>query len=212
MKDKTVIVSAGPTREYIDPVRFISNRSSGILGYAIAEAAQKKGYRVILISGTTSLPRPRGVEFIAIETARELEKVLLDRFPQADILFMASAVCDFRPVRKATHKIKRKGECTITLTANADILKKVATRKKKKQIVCGFCIESRDLIRSAHRKLRVKALDYIVATSVGSGADPFGNATMDPVIIDSAGTTREIKNISKKKLAAFLITMIAKGL
>lgn len=212
MKNKTIVVTAGPTREYIDPVRFISNRSSGILGYTLAEVAQKKGYRVILISGPTALAIPDGVDHIAIETARELEKALLEVFPRADVLFMTSAVCDFRPVRTAVHKLKRKGECCIELTSNADILKKVAARKKSGQILCGFCVESRNLIRNAERKLRAKTLDYIVATSVGTGAGPFGDSTMDPVILDCHGTTRHIKNSTKKKLAAFLLTMVEKGL
>jgi phosphopantothenoylcysteine decarboxylase / phosphopantothenate---cysteine ligase len=175
---ETVLITAGPTREPIDPVRFLSNRSSGKMGYALAEAAQSRGARVILVSGPTALERPNGVEFVPVETVEEMRAAVLERMDQASVIIKAAAVSDYRPRKVAAEKIKRGGSLLIELEATADILKEVSARRRG-QTVIGFAAETTDVIENARRKLAGKGLDAIVVNDVsqpGIGFDSDRNA------------------------------------
>jgi phosphopantothenoylcysteine decarboxylase / phosphopantothenate---cysteine ligase len=204
---KTVLVTAGPTREYLDPVRFISNLSSGRLGYDIARCAQKRGYRTILISGPTALVPPKGVTMVSITSARELEQEVVRYFKMADILFMTSAVCDYRPLSVKKEKIKREHHLSITFESTDDILKKISAIKKK-QIVCGFCIETHNLRKNALRKLKEKKLDFIIASCYSKGKNPFGDNLMSPLLCDKEGAWRPMRSLTKQKLAEYLLNMV----
>jgi phosphopantothenoylcysteine decarboxylase/phosphopantothenate--cysteine ligase len=172
-----ILISAGPTREYIDPIRFISNPSSGKMGYLIAEYARKIGFDVILVSGPTYLKPPEDVKLIKVETAREMQKEILKNFPHVDLLIMAAAVSDWRPYRKFKNKIKIKKEWLLKLVPNPDILKSVAKIKKKNQKIVGFALETENIIKNAEKKLKEKKLDLII----GNTPDFFGEGKKSDV-------------------------------
>ncbi|MBU1862309.1 MAG: phosphopantothenoylcysteine decarboxylase [Candidatus Omnitrophica bacterium] len=201
---KVVLVTAGPTREHIDPVRFISNLSSGRLGYEIAIAAHKRGYEVVLISGPTHLRAPRGVCMVPVISARQLEKAVLRFFHQADVLFMTSAVCDYRPIRPRREKIKRKSTMALSLEGTPDILKRIIPYKKK-QIVCGFCLETSNLVSRARMKLQKKKLDFIVAHRYHRGDNPFGDTMVKPLILDKEGNRYQLPAQTKQAVARYLL-------
>lgn len=162
LSGKTILVSAGPTREAIDPVRYISNGSSGKMGYACAQAAQERGARVILVSGPTNLPVPDGVTFCPIESAAQMYNEISTRFNQADWVIMAAAVADFTPAVVAAHKIKKSGEQqTLSLVPTKDILADLGQRKSAKQVLCGFAMETQNLLVNGQKKLKQKNLDMI---------------------------------------------------
>ncbi len=207
---KTILITAGPTREHIDPVRFISNLSSGRLGYEIAQEARRRGHKVILISGPTSLPAPSGIKVIHIVSADELEKKVFEFFRKAHILFMTSAVCDYQPSHFIRQKIKRKKDIMLHLKSTHDILKKIAKHKKDK-IVCGFSLETHDLLRQAYRKLNEKKMDFIVASLFKGGVNPFGEHRMKPIILDKFGSRYSIGVKTKKQLAVFLLNLTERG-
>lgn len=160
-----VLISAGPTREYIDPIRFISNPSSGKMGFLIAEYAKKIGLDVILISGPTHLKTPEGVKIIKVETAKQMQKEILKNFPKVDLLIMAAAVSDWRPYRKFKTKIKRKKKWYLKLVPNPDILKSVSKIKKENQKIVGFALETDNIIENAKKKLKEKKLDLIIGNT-----------------------------------------------
>ena len=166
------LITAGGTREYIDPVRFISNASSGRMGYALARAAQKAGHRVTLISASDLQP-PVGVEFVGVDSAAEMFKAVKNFFAKCDCLIMAAAVADYTPVRTAKAKIKKEDKSlTIELKPTTDILKWAGRHKKKKQIVVGFALEDKAIRTRAEKKLKEKSLDMIIAnTPAAIGAD-----------------------------------------
>ena len=162
------LITAGGTREYIDPVRFISNASSGRMGYALAHAAQKAGHKVTLISASDLQP-PVGVEFVGVDSAAEMFKAVKKFFAKCDCLIMAAAVSDYTPVRPTKSKIKRSGKAlTIKLKPTADILKWAGEHKKKNQIVVGFALEDKTLRDRAEKKLKEKNLDMIIANTVAA--------------------------------------------
>ncbi|MCM8805074.1 MAG: phosphopantothenoylcysteine decarboxylase [Candidatus Omnitrophica bacterium] len=160
-----VLVSAGPTREYIDEIRFISNPSSGNMGYLIAEYAKKIGYDVILVSGPTHLKRPNGIKLIKIESAREMEKAILKYFPKVDLLIMSAAVSDWRPYKRFKGKLKRKKIWNLKLVPNPDILKSVSKIKKENQKIIGFALETENIIKNATKKLKEKKIDLIIGNT-----------------------------------------------
>jgi phosphopantothenoylcysteine decarboxylase / phosphopantothenate---cysteine ligase len=162
---ETVLVTAGPTREKIDPVRYLTNRSSGRMGYALAEAALRRGARVLLISGPTSLSVPGGAELTRIESAEEMRKAVLDRLSEATIVIKTAAVSDYRPKVQATQKIKRKRAISLELEPTADILSELA-RRKTSQILVGFAAETENVLENARQKLASKSLDAIVVNDV----------------------------------------------
>ena len=159
------LITAGGTREYIDPVRYISNASSGRMGYALARAALKAGHEVTLITAPTALKPPAGVEIIPIESAAEMFAAVKEHFPGCDCLIMAAAVADYTPAHPSKTKIKKDGESTPTLhlKRTPDILKWAGRNKKEGQVLVGFALEDEDLRARAEKKLREKHLDMIVA-------------------------------------------------
>ncbi|MHC4644778.1 MAG: phosphopantothenoylcysteine decarboxylase domain-containing protein [Planctomycetota bacterium] len=199
------LITAGGTREYIDPVRFISNASSGRMGFALVRAALKDGHRVTVIAAPAALRPPVGAGIVEVETAEEMFEAVKRHFPRCDCLIMAAAVSDYTPVRPAKSKIKRSGKAlTIKLKPTADILKWAGGHKKRNQIVVGFALEDRDLRANAERKLREKNLDMIVVNR--------------PAAIGAAKSTIEIrgrdfgwlrvKNASKVTIARRIISRV----
>lgn len=174
LRDETVVVTAGPTCEDLDPVRYLTNRSSGKMGYALAQAAARRGARVILISGPTRLDPPQGVTFVSVRSTEEMHRAVLEHFPGATALIMAAAVADYRPVSPRTQKIKRTGErLMLELESTPDILADAA-RGKGDRIIIGFAAETSDVARRARAKLESKQADLIVANDVtaeGAGFD-----------------------------------------
>ena len=176
---ETVLVTAGPTREKIDPVRYLGNRSSGRMGYALAEAALRRGARVILVSGQVNLAAPSGVELVRVETAEQMLAAVLTREKEANIIIKAAAVSDFRVKNISEHKIKRSGSLTLELEPTADILAELGKNKRAGQIIIGFAAETRDALENARKKLREKHVDAIVLNDVsqpGIGFDSERNA------------------------------------
>ncbi len=175
---ETVLITAGPTREKIDPVRYLTNRSSGRMGYALAEAALRRGARVLLVSGPTALTPPGAAEVTRVESAEEMRQAVLRLLPQATIVIKTAAVADYRPKSAASQKIKRTGPMSLELEPTADILSEVA-RHKQSQIVVGFAAETQNALENARKKLATKSLDAIVVNDVsreGVGFDSDRNA------------------------------------
>jgi phosphopantothenoylcysteine decarboxylase / phosphopantothenate---cysteine ligase len=175
---ETVLISAGPTREKIDPVRYLSNRSSGRMGYALAEAARRRGARVLLVSGPTALNPPVGVEATRVESASEMLDAILRLLPEASIVIKAAAVSDYTMAHPSPQKIKRTGKTTLELEPTTDIVAEVA-RRKTSQIIIGFAAETENAIENARSKLQSKSLDAIVVNDVsqpGIGFDSERNA------------------------------------
>ena len=205
---ETVLVTAGPTREKIDPVRYLTNRSSGRMGYAIAEAALRRGARVLLVSGPTAITAPGAAEVTPVETAEDMLATVLKLLPQATVVIKTAAVADFRPKAASEQKIKRKGELTLELEPTADILAEVA-RRKTTQIVVGFAAETENVLENARKKLASKSLDAIVVNDVsreGVGFDSDRNA----VTIISQSEAVEIPETSKSEVAQRVLDQVVK--
>src|ERR1700685_330930 len=179
---ETVLITAGPTREKIDPVRYLSNRSSGRRGYALAEAALRRGARVLLVSGPTALTPPAAAELTRVESAEQMRNAVLDLLPHATIVIKTAAVSDYRPKVTAGQKIKRKGPMTLELEATADILKEVSLRKQM-QIVVGFAAETENVLENARQKLTTKHLDAIVVNDVSREGIGFDSDRNEATII-----------------------------
>ena len=174
-----VLVTAGPTREKIDPVRFLGNRSSGKMGYALAEAALRRGARVILVSGPVALEAPTGAEIARVESAEEMRRAVLSRGAEATMIIKAAAVADFRLAQPATEKMKRKGAMSLELEPTADILAELGAARKESQILIGFAAETSNALENARQKLAAKGVDAIVVNDVsqpGIGFDSERNA------------------------------------
>src|SRR5580698_2888262 len=179
---ETVLVTAGPTREKIDPVRYLTNRSSGRMGYAIAEAALRRGARVLLISGPTALTPPGAAEVTRVESAEQMRDAVLTLLPQATVVIKAAAVSDYRAKSASPQKIKRKGPITLELEPTADILKEVAARKQS-QIIVGFAAETENVLENARQKLVAKQLDAIVVNDVSREGIGFDSDRNEVTII-----------------------------
>lgn len=178
LKGFKVLISAGPTQESIDPVRFVSNHSSGKQGYAIAEAARNLGADVTLVSGPVSLNPPGGVKVLPAVTALDMEKLLLEEAPDADFVIMAAAVADYRPKTEAEQKIKKNDDSlVIEFVKNPDILKQLGTQKPEDQVICGFAMETQDLDRNARSKLESKNCDLLIANNLRTEGAGFQNDT-----------------------------------
>ena len=201
---KKILITAGPTREMLDPVRFLSNLSTGEMGYALAKAAVSKGYRVSLVSGPTDLQPPKGAKFYPVLSALQMQKVCTELFPGHDALIMTAAVCDFMPAAAGRHKIPSAKGLMLQLKRTPDILASLAKRKGHR-VVIGFCLETRDLIRRAKAKLIRKKLDGIVANFYGSGHIPFGKRCVEAHLIDASGNVRKVANQSKVQAAKILL-------
>jgi phosphopantothenoylcysteine decarboxylase / phosphopantothenate---cysteine ligase len=203
-----ILISAGPTREYLDPVRFISNPSTGKMGYLIAEKSLKKGHTVILVSGPTHLRHPAKVKFISTETAEEMKISILKNFKSVDALIMCAAVSDWRPARKSPGKIKQKKTWKLNLVPNPDILKEVSKIKMHNQIVIGFALETSDIVKNAVGKMKEKNLDLIVADTPEFFGD--GAKKSKVYFIYRDGSTEEFKEMTKSRLAQKIVTLLEK--
>lgn len=209
LSGEVVLVTAGPTREPLDPARYLSNRSSGKMGYALAEEALARGARTILVSGPTDLLPPRGVELIRVETALQMRSVVLDRLAEATVVIKAAAVSDYRPAHPADSKLKKGDQpLHLELVPNPDILKEIRA-KKGERIVVGFAAETGDLMRQAERKLNEKRLDLIVANEVGKEEGGFSSDTNRVVILDSERGVEELPMLPKRQVARRILDRVA---
>ena len=204
---KRILITAGPTREMLDPVRFLSNLSTGEMGYAIARQAQSRGLQVVLISGPASLKPPAGVRFIPVTSVREMQKACAKEFPKCDTLIMTAAVCDFTAQHFHRQKIRRVRSRQILLKRTPDIVAGLA-RKKGRRLVVGFCLETEDWIENAKQKLKRKNLDGIVANYYGKGHTPFGLRRIRTAFIDPGQGVARLPLSSKPQIARRLLGWI----
>ena len=207
---ETVLITAGPTREKIDPVRYLTNRSSGRMGYALAEAALRRGARVLLVSGPTAITPPSAAELTRVESAEEMRNVTLKLLPESTIVIMAAAVADYRVKNPTDQKIKRKGPMSLDLEPTADILKEIAS-KKTSQLVVGFAAETSNALENARQKLAAKGLDVIVVNDVsreGVGFDSDRNAVAILTRDDSEATA--VPETSKWEVAQRVLDQIVR--
>lgn len=206
-----ILVTAGPTREPMDPVRFISNYSSGKMGYAIAEIAANRGGSVTLVSGPTDLPVPVGVELIRVQTAKEMLEAVMKITPTADIIVATAAVADYRPSEIAGQKIKKSDESLkLELSKTEDILKSIG-EVKEKQILVGFAAETENLEENARKKLLTKNLDLIVANDVSDPEGVFGSDTNSVTLIPREGEICRWPRMSKREIAHGIFDYIRKN-
>lgn len=206
-----VLVTAAGTREPIDPVRYIGNRSSGKMGYAIAEAARDLGANVTLISGPSALTPLAGVNFFKVESARDMRRLVLENFPESQIVIKAAAVADYRVKNVADHKIKKNDEeLTLVLEKNPDILKELGQKKQKGQVLVGFAAETQNLIQYAQSKLEKKNLDMIVANDVSKPQAGFNVDTNLIKLLKRDGSIEELPLMSKKDLAYIILNHVMK--
>lgn len=206
---RRILVTAGPTHEPIDAVRFLGNRSSGRMGWAIAEAAHRRGAAVTLVSGPTQLADPPGVEVVRVETAEEMREAVLARFEEADAVVKAAAVADFRPKEHVEGKIKKEGGTPdVYLEPTPDILRELGERKAGKVLV-GFAAETDDLEAAGRRKLREKNLDLIVVNRVGAPGTGFDADTNSAMILDATGDDVPMRDWTKRELARDICDRLA---
>lgn len=212
LQGKRLLVTAGPTQEPIDPVRYLTNRSSGKMGYALAQAAQQMGADVTLVSGPTALKAPPGVETIRVQTAEEMRQTVLERFADADIVIKAAAVADYRPRSVSNHKLKKEGNETVIqleLERTPDILAELGHRKTH-QFLVGFAAETDNLIEYAKRKLSEKNLDMIVANDVSQEGAGFDVETNIVTLIYKTGEIESLPLMPKTELAGLILDRIAR--
>ncbi len=214
LKQEVVLVTAGPTREEIDPVRFISNRSSGKMGYAVAEAARRRGARTLLVSGPTALQPPNGVETIPVTTVAEMRAAVLERLPEATIVVKAAAPADYRPRKRASQKI-RKGtdELSLSLEPTEDILAEIARDKKSQngnRILVGFAAETENVVASARSKLEKKYLDFVVANDVSQNGIGFDSDYNAVTIVGHNGLERKLERMTKLEVANEILDEVVK--
>ena len=206
---KRILVTAGPTRESVDPVRYFTNRSSGKMGYALAEEAASRGAEVTLVSGPVSLPVPfRGGLVRNVETAAEMEAAVFDLSAKADIIIMAAAVADFRPARTEVNKIKKAGaDLELTLTRTTDILAELG-RRKNSRILVGFAAETEALEDNARAKLQAKNLDLIVANDVSQSDVGFGSDSNRVFVALRDGKSFQTEKLSKREVSSVIFNEI----
>ncbi len=202
LSGETLLVTAGPTEEPIDPVRYLTNRSSGKMGYALAEAARRRGARVILVSGPTRLETPPGVTVDSVHTTDEMADAAFGRLDQATVVLMAAAVVDFAPVEVQSEKIKKQaGPLTVTFRPTQDILAEVARRRQPHQIVVGFAAETGQVLENAAAKLREKHLDLMVANDVTAPGAGFDYDTNIVTLVFPDGQVKPFEKMSKLEAA-----------
>lgn len=212
LADRTILVTAGPTREEIDPVRYISNHSSGKMGYAIARAAARRGARVILVSGPVSIPAPPAVELVAVGSAEEMRRAVMGRVGECDAVIKAAAVADYRPLERTASKVKKQAaELTLHLTRNTDILAELGARDERPFLV-GFAAETDNLESYATRKLREKNLDMIVANDVSQSDAGFNVETNRALLLFRDGRRLECPLMSKEELANVILDQLWAGM
>ena len=204
LEGTTILVTAGGTQESIDPVRYIGNRSSGKMGYAIAEQAARMGAKVILVSAPTSLPIPNGVDFISVDSAVSMQEAVEARFNDVNVVIMAAAVSDFRVLHKAEQKIKKMESMTIELVKNPDILQGLGS-KKSHQILVGFAAETEHVIKYGHDKVAKKNLDMLVANDVSKSNAGFNVDTNEGYFLYPDKEPKEMPNMKKSDLARHIL-------
>jgi phosphopantothenoylcysteine decarboxylase/phosphopantothenate--cysteine ligase len=201
LREEHIIVTAGPNAEPIDPVRFITNRSTGKMGFAMARVAWRRGAEVTLVSGPTSLDAPRGVRFCPVRTALQMQQAILEHYPPATMIISAAAVADYRPAHVAPQKIKKTGgNFSIELTRNPDILGELSQQKGSRLFV-GFATETENVLENAARKLRTKNLDLIVANDVTQEGAGFAHDTNIVTLIDRTERMETLPLMSKDDVA-----------
>ena len=208
LKGKNILVTAGPTREAFDPVRFITNHSSGKMGYAIAKVAACRGAEVTLVSGQTNIAPPKGVNFISITSAQDMYDAVMENADVCDVIIKAAAVADYRPESVADEKIKKSGNMTVSLTSNPDILKSLGEKFGGKKTLIGFCMETQNLIENATKKLQSKNLDFIVANNIKNEGAGFSVDTNIVTIIDKNGNKTHLPLSSKEDVANKILDRI----
>ncbi len=207
LQDQTVLISAGPTWESYDPARLLSNRSSGKMGYALARVARRRGARVILVSGPSAIDPPPGVEMINVMSCIEMHDAILAKYESADIVVMAAAVSDYRPVKKMKQKVKKSGtSIELELVPNPDILKKLGDKKKKaaRPLLVGFAAESKGHVEEGRRKLKEKNLDLIVINDIIGTEAGFGADTNEVSLIDRNYQLEKLPLLSKEECAEMI--------
>ena len=203
------LISAGPTREWIDPVRFISNPSSGKMGYALAKEARDMGFEVCLVSGHVELPEPIGIEVVDVESALDMKRAIDEKFNFYDWVIMTAAVCDHRP--KSRNKIKIPKDQfpeNLLMSRNPDILKELGEKKRENQVLVGFAAETHMVLESAHKKLKQKKLDWIVANDVSKTNQGFSSDQNEVTLINSDGLENQISRADKSVIAKAILHAI----
>ena len=213
LQDKTILISAGPTWESFDPARHLSNRSSGKMGYSLARVARRRGARVILVSGPSSIEPPAGVEIVNVMSGEDMHDAIMDRYESADIVVMAAAVSDYRPVKTLKQKVKKGAKSIeLELVPNQDILKKLGKKKKKarRPLLVGFAAESREHIEEGQRKLKEKNLDLIVINDIIGKDTGFGADTNQVSLIDREYQLERLPLLSKDECAEMIWDKVVK--
>lgn len=206
---KKILITAGPTREVIDPVRYLTNHSTGKMGYAIARMASYRGAEVTLVTGPTEIPKPRFVRVIPIESARQMYEAVVSEAEKQDIIIKAAAVADYRPVQVSEEKIKKTdGDMAIALERTDDILGYLGAHKKTGQFLCGFSMETQNMLENSRGKLEQKNLDMIVANNLKTAGAGFGTDT-NVVTILTKDSQLELEKMSKEQVADRLLDEIA---
>ena len=212
LEGKRLVISAGPTREAIDPVRYISNRSSGKMGYEVARAAEYRGANVTLVSGPVALEAPHGVERVSVVSVDEMAEAVFSRMDEADAIIKVAAVADYRPRNRSEHKIKKKSdEMAIELEKNIDILKELGKRKKG-QVLVGFAAETQSLSENARKKIEAKNLDMIVGNLVGDPSSGFGTDTNIVTFFHPDGSSEPFESMGKDEVAHKLLDRVLEKL
>lgn len=206
MSGMRVTVTAGPTREAMDPVRFLSNHSTGKMGYAIARSAKMRGAAVTLVSGPVSLPPIDGVTMVPVTSALDMRQAVMDALPQSDFIIKAAAVGDYRPVEFQNDKIKKHDDdMSVALTRNPDILAEIGTKRREDQVICGFSMETRDLLENSAKKLQNKNCDVIVANNLKVKGAGFAGDTNVVTLLYRDGTTEPLELMEKDSVADILL-------
>ena len=201
LNGRHVVITAGATQEEIDPVRYITNHSTGKMGYALAKEARNAGAKVTLISGKTNLPQPYGVDVVNVISAEDMADSVVNNFEKADVVIMSAAVADYTPLEKADHKIKKAdGDLSISLKRTQDILLTIGKKKRENQVVIGFAMETENLLENAANKLQEKNADYIIANSIREPGAGFGVDT-NIVKIISPTSVEDLGLLSKDETA-----------
>ena len=209
LEDRSVLVTAGPTHEPLDPVRVFTNRSTGTMGYALARAAAARGGRVTLVSGPTALSPPDGVDVVSVQTAAEMNEAVQARRADADLVLMAAAVADYAPAETAPTKRKKDDEdLVLHLRRTPDILKALGAHKRPGQVLVGFALETNDGLDNARRKLEDKNLDWIVLNNPTEEGAGFGPATNRVTILSREGTSEELPLMPKSEVAETLLDRV----
>lgn len=209
---KQVLITAGPTQEKIDPVRYITNHSTGKMGYALARAAMLRGARVTLVTGPVAIEPPMFVDVVPVTSAQHMADAVISRAPQMDIIIKAAAVADYRPVNPADEKIKKRDgeEASISLERTTDILKTLGEQKKEGQFLCGFSMETENMLENSKAKLEKKNLDMIVANNLKVQGAGFGTDT-NVVTLITKDTIKELELMSKDQVADAILNAILEG-